>query len=52
MHVIAARRAQFGRDPVGEQAQFVQVLAADADLDRLVDRRPLFDLVGPSAGPC
>ena len=42
--MVATRRAQFGRGQVGQSPQFIQVRAAETDLNRFLDGRSLFEL--------
>ena len=48
-HVVATGRAEFGGDLVGEQAELVEVLAAEPDLNRLFHRRALLKLLHHTA---
>ena len=42
--MVATGGAEFGRGLVGQLAEFIEVLAAEADLNRFLDRRSLFEL--------
>ena len=44
-HMITACRAERGLGLVRQAPEFVQVLAADADLDGFIDRRALLELL-------